>query len=92
MNKKNLLMSLIIFQGALIVIGLIVIIYTIFIKIQINDNKDYILSNNLDNNAQLMLLNENQYQVKRIEGNRIVFDIYDLENSQKVQTITINEN
>lgn len=92
MNKKNLLMNLIIFQGALIVIGLIVIIYTIFIKIQINDNKDYILSNNLDNNAQLMLLNENQYQVKRIEGNRIVFDIYDLENSQKVQTITINEN
>jgi hypothetical protein len=92
MNKKNLLMSLIIFQGALIVIGIIVIIYTIFIKIQINDNKDYILSNNLDNNAQLMLLNENQYQVKRIEGNRIIFDIYDLENSQKVQTITINEN
>ncbi|MGY9017393.1 MAG: hypothetical protein ACKVGX_04470 [Alphaproteobacteria bacterium] len=92
MNKKNLLMSLIIFQGALIVIGIIVIIYTIFIKIQINDNKDYILSNNLDNNAQLSLLNENQYQVKRIEGNRIVFDIYDLENSQKVQTITINEN
>ncbi len=92
MNKKNLLMNLIIFQGALIVIGLIVIIYTIFIKIQINDNKDYILSNNLDNNAQLMLLNENQYQVKRIEGNGIVFDIYDLENSQKVQTITINEN
>jgi len=92
MNKKNLLMSLIIFQGALIVIGIIVIIYTIFIKIQINDNKDYIFSNNLDNNAQLMLLNENQYQVKRIEGNRIVFDIYDLENSQKVQTITINEN
>jgi len=92
MNKKNLLMSLIIFQGALIVIGIIVIIYTIFIKIQINDNKDYILSNNLNNNAQLSLLNENQYQVKRIEGNRIVFDIYDLENSQKVQTITINEN
>ena len=92
MNKKNLLMSLIIFQGALIVIGIIVIIYTTFIKIQINDNKDYILSNNLDNNAQLSLLNENQYQVKRIEGNRIVFDIYDLENSQKVQTITINEN
>ena len=85
-------MSLIIFQGALIVIGIIVIIYTIFIKIQINDNKDYILSNNLDNNAQLSLLNENQYQVKRIEGNRTVFDIYDLENSQKVQTITINEN
>ena len=92
MNKKNLLMSLIIFQGALIVIGIIVIIYTIFNKIQINDNKDYILSNNLDNNAQLSLLNENQYQVKKIEGNRIVFDIYDLENSQKVQTITINEN
>ena len=85
-------MSLIIFQGALIVIGIIVIIYTIFNKIQINDNKDYILSNNLDNNAQLSLLNENQYQVKRIEGNRTVFDIYDLENSQKVQTITINEN
>ena len=92
MNKKNLLISLIIFQGALIVTGMIVIFYTIFIKIQNNDNKDYTLSNILDSNSQLMLLNENQYQVKRIEGNRIVFDIYDLENSQKVHSITINEN
>ena len=92
MNKKNLLMSLIIFQGALIVIGIIMIIYTVFIKIQNNDKKDYTLFDDLANNEQLMLLNESQYQVKRIKGNRIIFDIYDLENSQKVQSITINEN
>jgi|TARA_B100000795_G_C22616165_1_gene367044 predicted PurR-regulated permease PerM len=91
MNKKNLLMSLIIFQGALIVIGVIVIAYTIIAKIQNSDKKTNNLLNKT-NSDQIFLLNENQYQIKRIIGNKIIFDIYNLENSLKVQTIIINEN
>ena len=91
MNKKNILMSLIIFQGALIVIGVTVIAYTIFTKIQNTVDKTDILSN-ADNNNQISLLNENQYQIKRREGKKIIFDIYNLKNSLKVKTITINEN
>lgn len=84
-------MSLIIFQGALIVIGVTVIAYTIFTKIQNTVDKTDILSN-ADNNNQISLLNENQYQIKRREGKKIIFDIYNLKNSLKVKTITINEN
>ena len=91
MNKKNILVSLIIFQGALIVIGVTVIAYTIFTKIQNTADKNDILSNSANNN-QISLLNENQYQIKRREGKRIIFDIYNLKNSLKVKTITIYEN
>ncbi len=84
-------MSLIIFQGALIVIGVIVIAYTIIAKIQNSDKKTNNLLNKT-NSDQIFLLNENQYQIKRIIGNKIIFDIYNLENSLKVQTIIINEN
>ena len=92
MNKKNLLVSLIIFQGILIVIGLIVVIYTVIAKLQNVDIIDSNQSYSLQDNGQLYLLNENQYQIKRIKGNKIIFDIYNLENSLKVKTITINEN
>ena len=92
MNKKNLLVSLIIFQGILIVIGLIVVIYTVIAKLQNVDIIDSNQSYSLQDNGQLYLLNENQYQINRIKGNKIIFDIYNLENSLKVKTITINEN
>ena len=91
MNKKNILVSLIIFQGALIVIGVTVIAYTIFTKIQNTTDKTDILSNAANNN-QISLLNENQYQIKRRDGKKIIFDIYNLKNSLKVKTITIYEN
>ncbi|MDC0861406.1 hypothetical protein OAQ08_02250 [Alphaproteobacteria bacterium] len=91
MNKKNILVSLIIFQGALIVIGVTVITYTIFTKIQNTTDKTDILSNAANNN-QISLLNENQYQIKRRDGKKIIFDIYNLKNSLKVKTITIYEN
>ena len=92
MNKKNLLVSLIIFQGILIVIGLIVVIYTVIAKLQNVDIIDSNQSYSLQDNGQLYLLNENQYQINRIKGNKIIFDIYNLKNSLKVKSITINEN
>jgi hypothetical protein len=91
MNKKKLLMTLIILQGVLIVIGLLVIVYTIFIKVQDTNVKSYIVPESVNLN-DIQLINENQFQIKRIENNQIIFDIYDLENSNIVNTIILNEN
>ena len=89
MNKKKLLMTLIISQGVLIVIGLLVIVYTIFIKVQDTNVKTYIVPESAKIN-DIQLINENQFQIKRIENNQIIFDIYDLENSNIVNTIILN--
>lgn len=91
MNKKKLLMTLIILQGVLIVLGLLVIVYTIFIKVQDTNVKSYIVPESVNLN-DIQLINENQFQIKRIENNQIIFDIYDLENSNIVNTIILNEN
>ena len=91
MNKKKLLMTLIILQGVLIVVGLLVIIYTIFIKVQDTNVKTYIVPESVKIN-DIQLMNENQFQIKRIENNQIIFDIYDLESSNIVNTIILNEN
>ena len=91
MNKKKLLMTLIILQGVLIVVGLLVIVYTIFIKVQDTNVKSYIVPESANIN-DIQLINENQFQIKRIENNQIIFDIYDLENSNIVNTIILNEN
>ena len=91
MNKKKLLMTLIILQGVLIVVGLLVIVYTIFIKVQYTNVKTYIVPESAKIN-DIQLINENQFQIKRIENNQIIFDIYDLENSNIVNTIILNEN
>ena len=91
MNKKKLLMTLIILQGVLIVVGLLVIVYTIFIKVQDTNVKTYIVPESAKIN-DIQLINENQFQIKKIENNQIIFDIYDLENSNIVNTIILNEN
>ena len=91
MNKKKLLMTLIILQGVLIVVGLLVIVYTIFIKVQDTNVKTYIVPESVKIN-EIQLMNENQFQIKRIENNQIIFDIYDLESSNIVNTIILNEN
>ena len=91
MKKKKLLMTLIILQGVLIVVGLLVIVYTIFIKVQDTNVKTYIVPESAKIN-DIQLINENQFQIKRIENNQIIFDIYDLENSNIVNTIILNEN
>ncbi|MDB2435257.1 hypothetical protein N9W51_01495 [Alphaproteobacteria bacterium] len=84
-------MTLIILQGVLIVVGLLVIVYTIFIKVQDTNVKTYIVPESVKIN-DIQLMNENQFQIKRIENNQIIFDIYDLESSNMVNTIILNEN
>ena len=63
MNKKKLLMTLIILQGVLIVVGLLVIVYTIFIKVQDTNVKSYIVPESANFN-DIQLINENQFQIK----------------------------
>ena len=65
MNKKKLLMTLIILQGVLIVVGLLVIVYTIFIKVQDTNVKTYIVPESAKIN-DIQLINENQFQIKNI--------------------------
>jgi len=91
MNKNNLLLSLIIFQGLLIVIGIIVIIYVIFSKLQINKVDEINFKNPLSH-SEFTLINDNQIQVKSKKNNKIYFEIYNLKNSKKLKTIIVNEN
>ena len=70
---------------------LLVIVYTIFIKVQDTNVKTYIVPESVKIN-DIQLMNENQFQIKRIENNQIIFDIYDLESSNIVNTIILNEN
>ena len=74
MNKKKLLMTLIILQGVLIVVGLLVIVYTIFIKVQDTNVKTYIVPESANIN-DIQLINENQFQIKRIENNSVMSEL-----------------
>ena len=91
MNKNKLLLSLIIFQGLLIVIGVIVIIYVIFSNSQLNEN-NYIKFSNPVNHNNFTLINDSEIQVMIKKDNQIYFEIYDLKNSKKIKTIVIDEN
>ena len=91
MIKRNLLLSLIIVQGALIVIGIIVIIYVIFTRLQSIEKKEIFMPDNIKNN-DFFLLDKNHIQIKKIENGKIIFEIYELSSSNKIETIVINEN
>ena len=89
MLKKNFLLSLIIFQGVLIVIAIIAIIIGVFYKYDNEKNlKDISLTDlHID---EISLLDEEHYQYKIIEENKIIFQIIDIENN-KIKRETIIE-
>ena len=77
MLKKKFLLSLIIFQGVLIVIAIIAIIIGVFYKYDNDKNlKDISLTDlHIDD---ISLLDEEHYQYKIIEENKIIFQIIDI--------------
>ena len=90
MLKKKFLLSLIIFQGVLIVIAIIAIIIGVFYKYD-NDNnlKDISLTDlHIDD---ISLLDEEHYQYKIIEENKIIFQIIDIENNKIKREIIIEK-
>ena len=90
MLKKKFLLSLIIFQGVLIVIAIIAIIIGVFYKYDNEKNlKDISL---IDLHIEeISLLDEEHYQYKIIEENKIIFQIIDIENNKIRREIIIEK-
>ena len=86
MLKKKFLLSLIIFQGVLIVIAIIAIIIGVFYKYDNDKNlKDISLTDlHIDD---ISLLDEEHYQYRIIEENKIIFQIIDIENNKIKQPL-----
>ena len=91
MLKKNFLVSLVILQGLLILIGIIAIIFGIFYKMSNDSNSVKILNKNIDT-KNIYLINENQYQQKIVEDNKVIFQIIDFESDKIVKEIIIEKN
>ena len=90
MLKKKFLLSLIVFQGVLIVIAIIAIIIGVFYKYDNEKNlKDVSLTDlHIDD---ISLLDEEHYQYKIIEENKIIFQIIDIENNKIKREIIIEK-
>ena len=90
MLKKNFLVSLVVIQGLLIILGIIAIILVVFYRMNNKNNFDGEL-NNIDLSG-VYLLNENQYQQKFIKEDKAIFQIIDLESNKLLKEIVIEKN
>ena len=90
MLKKNFLLSLVIFQGILIVLAIIAIIIGVFYKFGEEENSQYISLSDI-NVEEISLLDEKYYQHKIIKDNKIIFQIIDIENNKIKREIIIEK-
>ena len=90
MLKKNFLLSLVIFQGILIVVAIIAIIIGVFYKFGKEENSQYISLSDI-NVEEISLLDENHYQHKIIKDDKIIFQIIDIENNKIKSEIIIEK-
>ena len=90
MLKKNILLSLVIFQGILIVLAIIAIIIGVFYKFGEEENSQNISLSDI-NVEEISLLDEKHYQHKIIKDNKIIFQIIDVENNQVKREIIIEK-
>ena len=72
MLKKNFLLSLVIFQGILIVLAIIAIIIGVFYKFGEEENSQYISLSDI-NVEEISLLDEKHYQHKIIKKIKLFF-------------------
>jgi len=91
MLKKNFLISLVVFQGLLIIAGIIAIIFGVFYKMSDNNNSTKIINKNIDLN-EVSLINENQYQQKYILDGKAIFQIKDIKTNKILKEIVIEKN
>ena len=88
MLKKNLLVSLVIIQGLLIVLGIIAIIFGVFYKMSNNSNSNMIINKNAKL-EDIYLINENQYQQRNVSDDKVIFQIIDIETNTVLKEIVI---
>ena len=90
MLKKNFLLSLVIFQGILIVLAIIAIILGVFYKFGKEENSQNISLSDI-NVEEISLLDENHYQHKIIKDDKIIFQIIEIENNKIKREIIIEK-
>ena len=90
MLKKNFLLSLVIFQGILIVLAIIAIIIGVFYKFGEEENSQYMSLSDI-NDEEISLLDEKHYQHKIIKDDKIIFQIIDIENHKIKREIIIEK-
>ena len=90
MLKKKILISLVIIQGLLIIVGIIAIIFGVFYKMSNDNNKTIIMNKNIGLN-DVYLINENQYQQKLVKDNKAIFQIVDIETNKVLKEIVIEK-
>ena len=90
MIKKKLLISLVIIQGLLIILGIITIIFGIFYKMS-NNNYSSIINTNIKL-SDIYLINEDHYQQKILNDNEAIFQIIDIETNKILKEIVIEKN
>ena len=90
MLKKNFLLSLVIFQGILIVVAIIAIIIGVFYKFGEEENSQNISFNDI-NVEEISLLDEKHYQHKIIKDDKVIFQIIDIENNKIKREIIIEK-
>ena len=90
MLKKKLLISLVLIQGLLIILGIIAIIFGVFYKMSNDINSIKIMNKKLDI-SEIYLINENQYQQKIIKDNIAIFQIIDIETNKVLKEIIIEK-
>jgi hypothetical protein len=86
MLKKKLLLSLIVFQGILILVAIIAIIFGVFYKYSDNDP---LSSSNLDklNFENIYLFDEKNFQQKIIKDDHIILQIIDIKSGKTQKEI-----
>ena len=90
MLKKKILISLVIIQGLLIILGIISIIFGVFYKMSNTNNSIIIMNKNIDLN-DVYLINENQYQQKLVKDKKAIFQIVDIETNKVLKEIVIEK-
>ena len=90
MLKKKFLLSLVIFQGILIVLAIIAIIIGVFYKFGEEENSKNISLSDI-NVDEISLLDEKYYQHKIIKDDKIIFQIIDIENNKIKREIIIEK-
>ena len=88
MLKKKILISLVIIQGLLIILGIIAIIFGVFYKMSNNSNSNMIINKNIEL-EDIYLINKNQYQQRYIWDDKAIFQIIDIETNKVLREIVI---
>ena len=90
MLKKNFLVSLVIIQGLLIILGIIAIIFGVFYKMSNNESTQIIMNKNIEL-SDIYLIDESLYQLKSIKDNKAIFQIIDIESKKVLKEIVIEK-